>query len=249
MEFIIIALIAFVLAFMDNTVGMGYGTILTAILVTMGFNPLLAVPAILLSGTINGALVSLAHHAVGNVDWDFDKRAIKIVAVLASFGLLGAVLSVLLAVSIPASFIKMYIGFIVLLMGIITILRNNRHIRFSWLKITLLGVFGSFNKGLVGGGYGPLITSGQILSGVSSKKSVPITAFSESLVSIAGLVAYVILGIFLDFNLILPLTLGAVCSIPFSVYVVKKVEHRDLTKAIGIAATLFGLYTLLYVLA
>jgi hypothetical protein len=35
-----------------------------------------------------------------------------------------------------------------------------------------LGLLGSFNKGLSGGGYGPLLTIGQILSGVNAKSAV-----------------------------------------------------------------------------
>jgi len=50
----------------------------------------------------------------------------------------------------------------VLLIEIFILITINRNYRFSWKKITVLGLIASFNKGISGGGYGPVVTGGQL---------------------------------------------------------------------------------------
>ncbi|MBN1160148.1 MAG: TSUP family transporter, partial [Candidatus Diapherotrites archaeon] len=119
---------------------------------------------------------------------------------------------------------------------------------FALWKLILIGSFASFNKTLTGGGYGPIVTSGQILSGVKPKEAVPITALSESLISLIAIAAYFGVGIFINVNLFLSLLTGALLSIPFAAVFVKKIAVKNLTKIIGIATILLGAATLFYIL-
>ena len=66
---IVIIIIAFLAEYMDSTLGMGYGTTLTPVLIIMGYQPMEIVPAILLSELITGLLAGFTHHMVGNVDF------------------------------------------------------------------------------------------------------------------------------------------------------------------------------------
>src|SRR6056297_350792 len=52
-----IILIAFAAEYTDSTLGMGYGTSLTPILLLLGFSPLEVVPAVLLSELVTGLLI------------------------------------------------------------------------------------------------------------------------------------------------------------------------------------------------
>ncbi|MBN1160087.1 MAG: sulfite exporter TauE/SafE family protein, partial [Candidatus Diapherotrites archaeon] len=112
---------AFILAFMDNTVGLGYGTILTAILLMMGFEPLIAVPAIIFSGAINGIFVAFAHHKIGNINFKWGKRQLNIVFTLFSFSIIGIVISLFTAISLPTEYVKGYMALIIILMGLMTL--------------------------------------------------------------------------------------------------------------------------------
>lgn len=245
--FLIIVLVAFVLAFMDNTIGMGYGTVLTAILISLGFEPLEAVPAILLSGTINGLFISLAHHIAGNIDFDWkDAPNLKITFFLAGLGIIGVALSIGLALSLPPHTVKLYIGAVVLSMGALTLLRSKIKTSFSWKKISLVGLLAAFNKTITGGGYGPLATAGQIISGVDSKKSVAITALSESMISVLAIIAYLLGGTVFNIRLLGFLTFGALLSVPLSAYVVKNIEVKNHHIATGVATILLGAYTVFH---
>jgi len=112
-----VVLVALFFAFCDNTIGMGYGTLLTAVLITFGFSPIVAVPAVILSGLVNGLFVSYSHHYVGNVDFGFDGRSIRIALMFASLSLVGILVSAYLAVSLAESIVVEYISLMVILMG------------------------------------------------------------------------------------------------------------------------------------
>jgi len=69
--FIGIFIISLLAEYMDATIGMGYGTTLTPLLLLIGFSPLQIVPSILLSQFIAGIFAATLHHGAGNVSFDF----------------------------------------------------------------------------------------------------------------------------------------------------------------------------------
>jgi len=80
----------------------------------------------------------------------------------------------------------------------------------------------AFNKGISGGGYGPVVTSGQIMSGVKSKKATGITSLAEGLTCLVGVITYLIFtNHAIEWELAPSLVLGAVLSVPFAAYTVK----------------------------
>ncbi len=115
---------------------------------------------------------------------------------------------------------------------------------FSWRKISLLGTIASFNKGMSGGGYGPLVMGGQILSGVGVKNAVGITSFSESVTCLAGVVLFFVMKKNIDWGLAPWLTLGALLSVPFAVKVVKWVPEKGVKIVIAASMMILGTLTL-----
>ncbi len=259
----ILFFMAFICEYVDSTLGMGYGTTMTPILLLMGYDPLAVVPAILLSELLTGGFAAFMHHRMGNVDFDFRRDSnhrilkkmknlgyipksndSKIAFVLAACSVFGAVAAVILAFHIPKVYLRSIIGSIVLIMGILILIRRNAVHRFSWKKIFGLGVVAAFNKGLSGGGYGPLVTSGQILSGVKSKSSIAITSFAESFTCLVGVIAYLILGASINWSIALPLVIGSFISVPFCTWTVKRIRISNFTAIVGIATVVLGLFTL-----
>ncbi len=249
--------------YMDATIGMGYGTTLTPLLLLMGFLPLQIVPAILLSQFISGIFAARLHQRAGNVSFDFTndtehsivKRlgklgyipkspASKVAFVLVMSSIVGVFVAVLIAVTLPVFYLKLYISLIVIAMGIIIVAKHKTRNEFSWKRIMGLGVLAAFNKGISGGGYGPLIVSGQILSGVETKNSIGITALSEGATCFIGVITYLIVGTNVDWMLAPYLVTGSLISVPISVYTVKRMPVKQFTLIIGVATTLLGLFTL-----
>jgi hypothetical protein len=262
--------LAFVCEYVDSTLGMGYGTTLTPLLLIMGYNPLQVVPVILISELISGLLAGILHHHEGNVNLKpktFNLRIItrqirrigikeslrrglprhlKVALLLAFCSIIGTIAAVFLAVNLPELWLKLYIGAIVLSMGIIILVCFNKEFNFSWLKIIGLGSLASFNKGISGGGYGPVVTGGQILSGVEGKSAVGITSLAEGLTCAVGITAYVLIARKpLDLTLAPYITVGAILSVPFSAKSVKLVSEKNLKIAIAVLTIILGLWTII----
>ena len=269
---IIVAIIvlAFLCEYMDSTLGMGYGTTLTPILLLFGFSPMQIVPAILLSELISGLLAAFFHHREGNVDLKpttadifkitnmlsplgyiekFKKTVplhLKVALLLAVCSIVGTVAAVFVAVNIPRFWLKLYIGFLVLAMGILILICLNKEFKFSWRKISILGVIASFNKGMSGGGYGPVVTSGQILSGIKGKSAIGITSLAEGLTCLVGVITYILVSKNLvDWRLAPWIVAGAVFSVPLSAKSVKIISTRKLKLAIAVLTIILGTVTVI----
>jgi len=258
-----LAALAFVAELIDSSLGMGYGTTLTPLLLALGFLPLQIVPAVLVSELFSGLLATFLFHRLRIIRLDFrnDPEAAmaarlgklgyiprsqdsKIALVLIACSVLGTVIAVSVALSLSMFWLKLIIGTIVFLMGAVILLKRNDRMRFSWKRILCLGAVAAFNKGLSGGGYGPLVTSGQVLSGVKSKNSVAICSFAEAFTCLIGVSAYLVSGHSVDWTLAPVLTAGSLCSVPLAALIVKRIEVRQFTVAVGIATLLLGVYTL-----
>jgi len=176
--FLPIILLAFICEFIDSSLGMGYGTTLTPLLLLMGYNPLQIVPAILLSELFTGFGAAFFHHKFKNVNFKIGNSDLKVALIMGGCSVFGALIAVLLALSLPAFTVKLYIGVLVFIMGVIILATLNRSFPFSWKKIVGLGLLAAFNKGISGGGYGPVVTGGQILSGVKEKNAIGIASLA-----------------------------------------------------------------------
>ncbi|MBD3360550.1 TSUP family transporter [Candidatus Peregrinibacteria bacterium] len=245
--FILIIVLAFILEFLDASVGMGYGN-LTPLLILLGMDPIDSVLAVLFSSVILSTLTGILHHIFKNVDFGIKKKSIKVSFVLIGFGVVGILIGVLTAVRIPEIILKSYIGLLVLIIGFIVIFRKKKKYKFSWLKLIGLGSLASFNQGMSGGGYGPVLAGGQIVAGVESKKAVAITGLTEGIISIVGVIAYLSINQsfeFVNWHLIIAILSGGIVSTPIAVYAVKKMDSSKLKVAIGIFSIVLGLLTLI----
>jgi uncharacterized membrane protein YfcA len=266
---IAVPLLAFACEYMDSTLGMGYGTTLTPIFMLLGFHPIQIVPAILLSELVSGISAAFFHHREGNVNFkpkttdisviaealhslgyiESFKRGIplhlKVAILLAICSIIGTIAAVIIAVNIPKFWLKLYIGTIVLSMGIIILFCINKQFQFSWRRISLLGMIASFNKGMSGGGYGPIITGGQILSGIEGKSAVGITSLAEAMTCLVGIICYLVFSKeAIEWTLAPWIILGAVLSVPLSAKSVKLLTPKKLKLAVAILTIILGSFTI-----
>jgi uncharacterized protein len=243
---ILLPLLAFSCEYVDSSLGMGYGTTLTPVLLLMGFEPLEVVPAVLLSELITGLLASVFHHGLGNVDFSRHSRSLHVALVLGLCSIVGTLFAVFVAVRISKTAMGIVIGTIILTMGLVILLLRNRTFSFSWAGITSLGVVASFNKGISGGGYGPLLVGGQLISGVEVKNAIGITQLAEAMVCLVGVIAYAFTPE--GTMRIAPwLIIGAVASVPLATYTVKKYAREKLKTIVGMVTILLGVLTFIKV--
>lgn len=242
---LLLLLFAFICEYVDSSLGMGYGTTLTPLLLIMGYNPLQIVPAVLLSELITGLTAAYFHHRLKNSDFKIGAIDLRIALLMAACSIVGTVAAVYIALNLPVFYVKLYIGLLVTGMGIIILVMLNRTFLFSWKKIMALGFLASFNKGISGGGYGPLVTNGQILSGVRMKNAIGITSLAEGLTCLSGVLVYFLFTDHtIEWDLAPSLVLGAIMSVPFAAYTVKRIRGDRLKLIVGIATLILGCFTL-----
>jgi uncharacterized protein len=243
-ELIPIIILAFICELVDSSLGMGYGTTLTPILLALGFEPLQIVPAVLASESLTGVLAGFFHHEFGNVNLKPGTRDSKVALLIIGSSIVGVLISTTLAINLPSWAVKLYIGLLVFGLGVFILINRHRDYSFSWLRIGGLGWLAAFNKGISGGGYGPVVTSGQVLSGIRGRNAVGITSLAEGITSIVGFAIYWFSGAALDTTLLVSLAAGAVLSVPLSAFLVSRLPAGKLTVVIGGLSTCLGGYTL-----
>jgi uncharacterized membrane protein YfcA len=240
-----VGIIAFFSEFLDSGLGMGYGTALAPILIIMGYHPLKVIPAILISQLVTDIAACVFHNNCSNVDFKIGSKDLKIASFLGAVSSIGVIISVIIALKIPKWLLTLYIGCLVLAMGILILATVNRPMKLSWRKIIGISFLASFNKGISGGGYGPLVMGGQILSGINAKNAVGITAFAEAITCLIGFVIYLIVGRAIDWKLVGLLLLSATPAVPLAALTVKNVHSQRLKKYVGVLITVLGVFTLL----
>ncbi len=264
--FLTLLVFAFICEYIDASLGMGYGTILAPVLILMGFSLSLAVPAVLISQAFGGLVASIFHHQLKNVSFKANSKDLKLVMIISGFGIIATILAATIAVNIPKTILKTYIGILVFVMGII-ILRN-KPFTFSWKKMIGVGILSAFNKGMSGGGFGPVVTGGQVLSGNDHRSAVGVTTLAEAPICICGFFAYIIARTIkeipgsvihmpfsefikkmlspdmIQWELILALLIGSVIVAPLAAFTTKSIKKEKAFLFIGIFITILGAWTL-----
>ena len=123
--------------------------------------------------------------------------------------------------------------------------------KFSWAKIVGLGALSSFNKALSGGGFGPIVVSGQILTERPGRNAIGTTDFAEAPVCLMGFLMWCACNhSFPDYKVVIPLCVGAMIGGVLGPIILSKVgSNQIIVKAVGWVAILLGIITLAKVFA
>lgn len=242
---IVLLWLSFASGYVDSSLGMGYGLTLTPILLILGYRPLDVIPAVLVSQISHNIFASIAHHTVGNVDLRPGGRAFWITVTIAASSVIGTIGAALLVLRLPETVLEAWIGILVFVIGVITLLSYGKHLQFSWKKIFSLGLLAGFNKGTTGGGYGPIITGGQLLCGVPAANAVAITQLAETFACFAGAGAFLLGSDGFSWRLAPFMAVGAVAAVPFSALTVRVLRPTQLKISVGVLTSALGVLLLL----
>jgi uncharacterized protein len=240
-----IFLAALLCEYMDSSLGMGYGTTLTPLLLLFGYEPLQIVPAVLLSELVTGFAAGIMHQRDGNVDFLRDSVARRTTLLLIALSAIGALAAVALAVQISKFWLGLFITAIVMSMGAVILATRSRQLRYRAGGIVAVGAVAAFNKGLSGGGYGPLVTAGQVVSGLQAKRAVAVTSVAEAVTCLVGVVAYLAAGKAMAWGLAVPLTLGALLSVPMATVTIRHIPEHVVRGLVGGVTLALGALALL----
>ncbi|NLF02400.1 MAG: sulfite exporter TauE/SafE family protein [Anaerolineales bacterium] len=243
-NFAIVVALALGCGIVDASFGMGYGTVLTPVLLLLGFDAVQVVPAVIASQLVGDVLAVFFHHRAKNVDMSIGSSDFKVGMVLALFSLLGSVIAVLFSLKISKFALNLYIGVLVAVVGVVVLISHQKDRDFSWLRLLFLGSIASFNKGLSGGGYGPIVTAGQLLTGIGARAAIGITSLAEAATCVAAFATHLFAGSVIDWNLTGAMAIGMALSTPIAALIVKKMESKHLKLIIGVLTLILGAVTI-----
>jgi uncharacterized protein len=228
--------LAFTFELMDSSAGMGFGTALAPVLFILGYSPLEVTPVLLISESITGMVSGGVHHELKNASFSFRplNDETKLMLIMGGVGAVASVISIILtyfAFSLPESYIEAYVSLLVLAMGLIGLIRARVVTTIEYKPRRLVGfaALAGLNKGIGGGGYGPVVTLGQILSGVYEKSATAIASLAESIVSLVGVITFFVLstqGVGVNLVLLPSIFAGGFLASIGAPYLVRVVPNR-----------------------
>ncbi len=225
---------------------MMYGTLLSPLLIGYGFEPMMVVPAILISQAIGGLGGTISHHRFKNANFNGMTKDTKIMLAMVIPGLFVVILGVFAAVNIPKLWVKTYIGVLVIVMSILCL--SPLRYRFTWWKHYIVGGLAAFNKALTGGGFGPVTSTGGIIGGLESKVSIATTTYAEVIICLAAFIAYIFLYGSINTVVTYSLCIGAIIGGLIGPYISSRVSHKKLRIIISIFGVFSGIWLLLKVM-
>ena len=247
LESLVLLLLALGCEFVDATIGMGYGTTLTPVLLLMGYPVSVIVPCAVLSQLAGNASAAFFHHQAGNVDFLRDRKARGAALVIGGIGMAVSIGTVLLALRLSPGALKVGVSISIIAVGIFLLVKSPFAAKFRLRNVAALGAVAAFNKALSGGGYGPLVCGGQVLAGLDVRAAVGTTAVAEALVCASTAAMYFAGGAALPVAVLVPLTAGSLLSTPASAMVLRRLPTALARKLMGSAVLLLGLLALLKV--
>ncbi|MEJ2723924.1 MAG: sulfite exporter TauE/SafE family protein [Deltaproteobacteria bacterium] len=215
-----VVLICAFFEYMDSAGGMGYGTALTPLMLIAGFDPKQIVPCVMITEAFTGLIAGMIHGEFENVEWKWRpmNETTKLVVIVALVGMACVGFSITAAykiLNVHKFWIKLYVTILLIVMGVCSLLTaktyKNYRPKWMWLFAGLAG----FNKGIGGGGYGPVVTVGGLLAGVPVKSMVAVTSFAEGATCVFAVLTWFALlttGVVIDYLLLPSFVIGTVLA-------------------------------------
>ena len=116
-----------------------------------------------------------------------------------------AIVGVYKVFAVDKLWIKLYVAILLLMMGAISLFQSKKERPYRPGKMVLWASLAGFNKGVGGGGYGPVVTIGGLMAGVPVKSMLAVTAISEGSVSFVALIVWLFMlasGVTIDYLLL-----------------------------------------------
>ncbi len=242
-EFYIYLLVGFAAQMIDGALGMAYGVSSTSFLLSAGLSPATASASVHFAEVFTTGISGFSHWRFGNVN---KKLFLKLVLP----GVLGAVLGAYAISSFDGEVIKPYVSIYLLLMGVIIIAKATRKMLvFKEVKnVRWLALVGGFVDASGGGGWGPVVTTTLLGSGLKPKLTIGTVNAVEFLVALAASSVFTLFIQMDNWQVIVGLILGGAIAAPLGAYVCHKINARAAMIFVGLLIIFLSVRTLLIAL-
>lgn len=242
-EFMLLLAVGFVAQLVDGALGMAYGVLSNAAILTIGLPPAQASALVHTAEVFTTAASATSHIYYRNVDW-------RMVARLGVTGVLGAVLGAWILSNIDITVARRFVYSYLLFMGLyilwksLRIARSPRRVA-GWMAP--LGFAAGFLDASGGGGWGPMTTATLIGSGHAPRHTVGSVNTTEFAVTVAAATTFFVELGASPLQQLIPLVLGGLLAAPFGGWMVNRVPARALMIAVGVLIVTLSIIQLLRV--
>ena len=239
-EFFLLVAIGFFAQLVDGALGMAYGVLTNAALLSIGLAPAQASALVHTAEIFTTGASAASHIYHRNVDWRFVSR-------LGVAGVLGAILGAWILSNVDVTAARRYVYVYLLLMGAYILWRSLRiaPIRArpaGWMPPA--GFVAGFLDASGGGGWGPVLTSTLVGSGHAPRHTVGSVNTAEFFVTVASATTFFVELGASPMQHLIPLVLGGLLAAPFGGWAVKRISARVLMTAVGTLIVLLSLFQL-----
>jgi uncharacterized protein len=220
--------------FMDSSAGMGYGTALSPLMLSAGFDPQQVIPLIMITEMLTGFTAGLIHGEMENVEWKWwpMNETTRLVVGVAITGMLASTISITAVYKIlqlHKFWVKLYVAILLIMMGVTSLYTAKTWKKYHPGWMWGFAFLGGFNKGVGGGGYGPVITVGGVIAGIPVKSMVAITSYAEAFTCVAAVITWGTMigtGTIVDFGLMPSMVCGTILAAVGAPYMTRVFSER-----------------------
>jgi hypothetical protein len=240
--FLLMLLTGFIAQMIDGSMGLGYGTISTTILLAIGVPPAIVSSRVHSARVFSSGVSGYSHNRYGNINK-------KLFRTIVWPGVIGAIIGASLAVfaqkynlawvRIPLSIYTAYLGYYIIQKAF-----NKRDQSAKVRRAGWLAAVGGFMDAFAGGGWGALVTSTLISKRKSPRYVVGSVCLAEFFVVFASAVTFFIMLKYLPILEVLGLILGGVIAGPIAAKLVGKIPIKTMYLLVGLVVVLTSLFTL-----
>lgn len=229
--------VGFAAQLVDGAIGMAYGLTSTTILLSLGVPPAVASASVHTAEVFTTGASALSHWRFGNVNFALFRR-------LAIPGALGGAMGAYLLTELPGDKVQPFVSAYLAIMGGVVFwkaLRPHRGEARPPRHVPLLGFTGGFLDAIGGGGWGPMVASTLVGTGMKTRMAIGSTNAAEFLVT-TTISAMFILTIGLElWPIITGLVLGGVIAAPLAAYTTRALPDRPLMILVGVVIIILSL--------
>jgi hypothetical protein len=238
-------IVGFLAQVVDGALGMAYGTISNALLLSAGVPPAISSASVHFAEIFTTSISGFSHLKLGNVDKSLFKK-------LLIPGIVGGVLGAYILTNIDGDKIKPFIGIYLLIMGVRILYKVTTMHKYSEEKITrrrhysILGLLGGFFDAIGGGGWGPIVTSTLVSDGKNPRKTIGSVNAAEFFVTISEVVTFFALLSQFNWSVIIGLIIGGSLAAPIAALITKKIPAKVLMISLGCIITFLSVRMIVF---
>lgn len=240
-DFALYLLVGLAAQLVDGALGMAYGVTSTSFLLSLGVTPAVSSASVHVAEMFTTGASAISHFRFKNIN----KKLFKSLLIP---GVLGAVTGAyLLSDIIDGDFIKPYIAFYMLILGLIIIRKaiQKNFVKNKTKRIGILAASGGFLDSIGGGGWGPIVTSTLLGQGRDPRYTIGSVNAAEFVVTFASGITFLIFHGVNSWQVVLGLIIGGVIAAPFGAMVVGKIKRKPLMLIVGILVIGLSLRTII----